>query len=31
VRNAKGNTVPIRALAQVKFVQGPQTVVRYNG
>jgi HAE1 family hydrophobic/amphiphilic exporter-1 len=31
VRNAKGNMVPIRALAQVKFVQGPQTVVRYNG
>src|SRR5580700_5015315 len=23
--------VPIRALAEVKFVQGPQTVVRYNG
>jgi HAE1 family hydrophobic/amphiphilic exporter-1 len=31
VRNAKGNMVPIRALAQVKLVQGPQTVVRYNG
>ncbi len=31
VRNAKGNMVPIRALAEVKLVQGPQTVVRYNG
>jgi len=31
VRNAKGGEVPIRALAQVKLVQGPQTVVRYNG
>ena len=31
VRNAKGGMVPIRALAQVKLVQGPQTVVRYNG
>jgi hydrophobic/amphiphilic exporter-1 (mainly G- bacteria), HAE1 family len=31
VRNAKGNMVPIRAVAQVKLVQGPQTVVRYNG
>jgi HAE1 family hydrophobic/amphiphilic exporter-1 len=31
VRNAKGNMVPIRALAQIKLVQGPQTVVRYNG
>jgi HAE1 family hydrophobic/amphiphilic exporter-1 len=31
VRNAKGNMVPMRALAEVKLVQGPQTVVRYNG
>jgi HAE1 family hydrophobic/amphiphilic exporter-1 len=31
VRNAKGGMVPIRALAQVKLVQGPQTVIRYNG
>ncbi|HTP93367.1 MAG TPA: multidrug efflux RND transporter permease subunit [Xanthobacteraceae bacterium] len=31
VRNAKGGMVPIRALAEAKFVQGPQTVVRYNG
>jgi len=31
VRNAVGGAVPIRALAQVKLVQGPQTVVRYNG
>jgi HAE1 family hydrophobic/amphiphilic exporter-1 len=31
VRNAKGDMVPIRALAEVKLVQGPQTVVRYNG
>jgi HAE1 family hydrophobic/amphiphilic exporter-1 len=31
VRNAKGGMVPMRALAQVKLVQGPQTVVRYNG
>jgi HAE1 family hydrophobic/amphiphilic exporter-1 len=31
VRNANGGSVPIRALAEVKFVQGPQTVVRYNG
>jgi HAE1 family hydrophobic/amphiphilic exporter-1 len=31
VRNAVGGSVPIRALAQVKLVQGPQTVVRYNG
>jgi HAE1 family hydrophobic/amphiphilic exporter-1 len=31
VRNAKGGMVPIRALAQAKLVQGPQTVVRYNG
>jgi HAE1 family hydrophobic/amphiphilic exporter-1 len=31
VRNAQGGMVPIRALAQVKLVQGPQTVVRYNG
>ena len=31
VRNAQGGAVPIRALAQAKLVQGPQTVVRYNG
>jgi hydrophobic/amphiphilic exporter-1 (mainly G- bacteria), HAE1 family len=31
VRNARGSMVPIRALAQAKLVQGPQTVVRYNG
>jgi len=31
VRNSRGDMVPIRALAQVKLVQGPQTVVRYNG
>jgi HAE1 family hydrophobic/amphiphilic exporter-1 len=31
VRNANGAMVPIRALAEAKLVQGPQTVVRYNG
>ncbi|HEY2533470.1 MAG TPA: multidrug efflux RND transporter permease subunit [Xanthobacteraceae bacterium] len=31
VRNAQGQQVPIRALAVAKLVQGPQTVVRYNG
>ncbi|MGC1447070.1 MAG: multidrug efflux RND transporter permease subunit [Xanthobacteraceae bacterium] len=31
VRNAKGDMVPMRALAEAKLVQGPQTVVRYNG
>ncbi|HEX3504855.1 MAG TPA: multidrug efflux RND transporter permease subunit [Xanthobacteraceae bacterium] len=31
VRNAKGNMVPMRALAVANLVQGPQTVVRYNG
>jgi hydrophobic/amphiphilic exporter-1 (mainly G- bacteria), HAE1 family len=31
VRNAKGEMVPIRALAEAKLVQGPQAVVRYNG
>jgi multidrug efflux pump len=31
VRNADGGMVPLRALAQIKLVQGPQTVVRYNG
>ena len=31
VRNARGEMVPIRALAEAKLVQGPQTVVRYNG
>ena len=30
-RNAQGAMVPIRALAEAKLVQGPQTVVRYNG
>jgi HAE1 family hydrophobic/amphiphilic exporter-1 len=31
VRNARGAMVPIRAIADAKLVQGPQTVVRYNG
>jgi HAE1 family hydrophobic/amphiphilic exporter-1 len=31
VRNAQGGMVPIRALAEAKLVQGPQTVIRYNG
>jgi hydrophobic/amphiphilic exporter-1 (mainly G- bacteria), HAE1 family len=31
VKNAAGGMVPMRALAQVKLVQGPQAVVRYNG
>jgi multidrug efflux pump len=31
VRNAHGDMVPIRALAQVRLVQGPQAVIRYNG
>ena len=31
VRNAHGDLVPLRALGQIKLVQGPQTVVRYNG
>ncbi|MGI8569667.1 MAG: efflux RND transporter permease subunit [Methylocella sp.] len=31
VRNAQRAMVPIRALAEAKLVQGPQTVVRYNG
>ena len=31
VRNAQGGMVPIRALAEAKLVQGPQTIVRYNG
>jgi HAE1 family hydrophobic/amphiphilic exporter-1 len=31
VRNATGGMVPLRALATAKLVQGPQTVVRYNG
>src|SRR6185436_12939311 len=31
VRNAKGQMVPIRALATAELVQGPQAVVRYNG
>jgi HAE1 family hydrophobic/amphiphilic exporter-1 len=31
VRNAAGNMVPMRALAQAELVQGPQALVRYNG
>src|SRR5499426_618380 len=31
VRNAHGAMVPIRAIAEAKLVQGPQTLVRYNG
>jgi len=31
VRNEQGGMVPIRALAEAKLVQGPQTIVRYNG
>ena len=31
VRNGVGGMVPLRALAEAKLVQGPQTVVRYNG
>ncbi len=31
VRNAKSEMVPMRALARTELVQGPQTVVRYNG
>ncbi len=31
VRNAKGTMVPMRALASIRLVQGPQAVVRYNG
>jgi hydrophobic/amphiphilic exporter-1 (mainly G- bacteria), HAE1 family len=31
VRNARGGMVPMRALAKVTLVQGPQTVIRYNG
>ena len=31
VRNAQGGMVPMRALAQVNFVQGSQALVRYNG
>jgi hydrophobic/amphiphilic exporter-1 (mainly G- bacteria), HAE1 family len=31
VRNAQGGMIPIRAVAEAKLVQGPQTVVRYNG
>ena len=31
VRNGRGDMVPLRALAEIKLVQGPQTVVRYNG
>jgi HAE1 family hydrophobic/amphiphilic exporter-1 len=31
VRNDAGTMVPIRALAQARYVQGPQAVIRYNG
>ena len=31
VRNADGGMVPLRALAVAKLVQGPQSVIRYNG
>ncbi len=31
VRGTSGAMVPIRALAEARLVQGPQTVVRYNG
>src|SRR5712691_11912645 len=31
LRNTSGGMVPMRALAQVKFVQGSQALVRYNG
>jgi HAE1 family hydrophobic/amphiphilic exporter-1 len=31
VRNASGGMVPMRALAQVKLVQGAQALIRYNG
>ena len=31
VRNASGDMVPMRALAQAKLVQGAQALVRYNG
>src|SRR5262249_294112 len=31
VRNGQGGMVPLRAVAEAKLVQGPQTVVRYNG
>ena len=31
VRNGRGDMVPMRALAKAELVQGPQTVVRYNG
>src|SRR6266849_3757550 len=31
VRNAQGAMVPMRAVAEAKLVQGPQTVLRYNG
>src|SRR2546421_1796294 len=31
VRGSTGAMVPIRAVAQARMVQGPQTLVRYNG
>jgi len=31
VKNGSGGMVPLRALAQVRLVQGAQAVVRYNG
>jgi len=31
VRSAQGGMIPIRAVAEARLVQGPQTIVRYNG
>jgi hydrophobic/amphiphilic exporter-1 (mainly G- bacteria), HAE1 family len=31
VRNAAGTMVPMRSVADVRLVQGPQAVIRYNG
>ncbi len=31
VRNAQGGMVPIREIADVQLVQGPQAITRYNG
>ncbi len=31
VRNAHGDMVPIRAIADAELVQGPQAITRYNG
>jgi hydrophobe/amphiphile efflux-1 (HAE1) family protein len=30
VRNASGEMTPVRAVAQVEFITGPQSIVRYN-